>query len=121
MSRNSISLSNGVDTIGYRAFYNCTSLSGLEFPGSVTSIGEEALFNCIGITNLTIPNSVTSIHQYAFRNCKSLNTITINKNKGDIPNAPWGGNGYYNNGTSGSITSKQIKIIWANGESSKYY
>ena len=121
LSLNSISLSNGVETIGYRAFYNCTSLSGLEFPGSVTYIGEEALFNCIGITNLTIPNSVTSIHQYAFRNCKNLNTITINKNKGDIPNAPWGGNGYYNNGTSGSITSKQIKIIWANGESSKYY
>ena len=35
----------------------------------ITSIGDYAFLGCRGLTELTLPNSVRSIGDYAFRNC----------------------------------------------------
>ena len=63
-----------VTLIGYRAFYNCSGLTGnLIIPNSVTEIGEAAFNNCSGFTGgLTIPNSVTEIGSSAFCNCSGF-------------------------------------------------
>ena len=67
----------GVTSIGYGAFSNCTSLTSITIPNGVTSIGNFAFCRCTNLTNITVPNSVTSIGWYAFYCCTYLTNITI--------------------------------------------
>ena len=66
-----------VTSIGYRAFFDCTSLTSIEIPSSVTSIGEGAFSYCSSLTSIEIPSSVTSIGSKAFGDCSSLTSIDI--------------------------------------------
>ena len=70
----SLVMPNTITSIGYRAFYNCSGLTGsLTIPNMVTSIGISAFYNCRGLSgDLTIPNSVTSIGSCAFENCSGF-------------------------------------------------
>ena len=68
---------NGVTSIGYSAFRNCTSLTSITIPNSVTSIGDSAFSGCDSLTSIVIPDSVTSIGWYAFGYCDSLTSVTI--------------------------------------------
>lgn len=51
----SITIEEGVETIGERAFYNSRLLEEIVIPTSVTSIGHGALMKCIAIKSITIP------------------------------------------------------------------
>ncbi len=73
----SISLPNGITSIGEEAFYYCSSLVSVTIPNSVTSIGQGAFSGCSKLTSITIPNSVTSIGSYAFYSCTDLASIII--------------------------------------------
>ena len=42
----------------------------------ITSIGDYAFYSCRGLTELVLPNSVTSIGKYAFKGCIGLEKIT---------------------------------------------
>ena len=66
-----------VTSIGYFAFYHCTSLTSITIPNSVTSIGGSAFNDCTSLTSITIPDSVTSIGTEAFYNCYNLTSIII--------------------------------------------
>lgn len=73
----SLTLCEGVTTIGDYAFYGCSLLENLRLPNSLVSIGNYAfaLNNSMSIVNsITIPDSVTSIGNYAFNNwqCTSI-------------------------------------------------
>ena len=68
---------NGVTSIGFYAFYYCTSLTSVVIPDSVTSIGDEAFAVCLSLTSVVIPDSVTSIGKSAFSDCRSLTSIVI--------------------------------------------
>ena len=76
-SLTSITIPNSVTSIGERAFYNCRFLTSITIPNSVTSIGDNAFYNCWNLTSVTIPNSVTSIRDGAFSGCSSLTSVTI--------------------------------------------
>ena len=76
-SLTSITIGNGVTSIGDDAFAYCSSLTSITIPDSVTSIGDDAFYDCDNLTSITIPDSVTSIGSYAFRNCSRLSTITF--------------------------------------------
>ena len=76
-SLTSVSIPNSVTSIGPVAFSDCTSLTSISIPNSVTSIGGSTFWNCSGLTSISIPNSITSIEPYTFLGCTSLSSITI--------------------------------------------
>lgn len=72
----SITLPEGITTIGARAFYDCESVSSITIPEGVTSIGESAFHNC-GFASVIIPNSVVNIEPYAFGLCYQLSSVIL--------------------------------------------
>ena len=73
----SITIPDSVTSIGWGAFYGCTSLTSVTIGNSVTSIGDYAFYNCTSLTSITIPDSVTSIGELAFSGCTGLTSIVI--------------------------------------------
>ncbi len=76
-AKTSVTIPDGVTSIGEWAFYRCSSLTKVTIPDSVTSIGEWAFYECSSLTSVTIPDSVTSIDTRAFSDCSSLTSVTI--------------------------------------------
>ncbi len=80
----SVTIPNGVTSIGSGAFSGCTGISDISIPNGVTSIGSGAFSGCTGISDISIPNGVTSIGDSAFSGCTGLKIVEWNvKNQGD--------------------------------------
>ena len=75
----SIEIPSSVTSIGWDAFAHCYGLTSIEIPSSVTSIDQNAFWGCIGLTSIEIPSSVTSIGQSAFSNCYGLTSIVVDE------------------------------------------
>ncbi len=102
----SISIPNGVTSIGYEAFNNCSILKSITIPSSITSIGEDLFLECTSlqynkydnglylgnednpylifvrvkdtsITSCIINDNTNVIASYAFSNCTFLKSIII--------------------------------------------
>ena len=73
----SITIPNGVISVGNHAFFECTALTAVKISDSVISIGDYAFSDCRALTAITIPDSVTSIGDGAFSDCRALTAITI--------------------------------------------
>ena len=76
-SLTSVTIPDGVTSIGNEAFFQCTGLTSVTIPSSVTSIGSFAFHYCRSLTSVTIPNSVTNIGDRAFLLCSSMTAITV--------------------------------------------
>ena len=72
----SVTIPTSVTEIATAAFEN-TGLLDVVIPGSVTSIASWLFAGCENLASVTIPNSVTSIGECAFKDCTSLANITI--------------------------------------------
>ena len=67
-------------SIGMYAFYRCVTYSfdsSITIPDGVTSIGDWAFTGCEGLTSVTIGSGVTSIGDCAFNGCSGLTSITV--------------------------------------------
>ncbi len=73
----SITISDGISSIGVCAFAGCSGLTSITIPNGVTSIGIGAFADCSGLTSITIPSGVTSIGNNAFISCSGLTSITV--------------------------------------------
>ena len=73
-----------VESIGYRAFTDCSSMKEIIIPSSVGSIGHSSFWHCTG--KLTVYNStvMSSDGIYPFRN-SDFNEVIINS---DVPDGP---------------------------------
>ena len=59
------------------AFYKCSGLTSVTIGDGVTSIGDYAFYYCSGLTSVTIGDGVTGIGNSAFFGCSALQSITI--------------------------------------------
>jgi len=71
----SLSIPNGVTSIGSCCFANCTGITSLTFPTSLKSIGENAFRGCSGLVSLNIPEGVTQMGAYCFKACNNIQTV----------------------------------------------
>ena len=76
----SITIGNGVTSIGQQAFFRCSSLTSVTIGDSVTSIGNNAFNYCYSLTSVTIGDSVTSIADSVFSGCSSLTNLRVDTN-----------------------------------------
>ena len=70
-----ITIPEGVTSIGVHAFSYCYSLINISIPNSITNIDNCAFFYCKSLASVIIPDSVTSIGDQAFYGCTSLKDV----------------------------------------------
>lgn len=70
----SVTLSEGVNSIGERAFWGNRKLTSVTLPKSLTSIGNYAFYNT-GLKTITLPANLQTIGYYAFAYSYDLATI----------------------------------------------
>ena len=73
----SITLREGITSIGTYAFYLCGSLTSVSLPESLISIGDRAFYFCDDLAEITLPDKLESIGYAAFSRCSALNQINI--------------------------------------------
>lgn len=73
----SITLPYGLKTINYGAFNGCAKLTSLVLPNTVTTLGTNCFKNCTSLETIVLPNSMTAIGNGVFAGCTSLNSIAI--------------------------------------------
>ncbi len=73
----SVTVKDGITSIGANAFAGCKNLTSVTLPEGVTSIGANAFNQCTILANVSLPQSVISIGDYAFGNCKGIKSFEI--------------------------------------------
>lgn len=72
-------IQEGVTSIGFNAFRECSKLTSVKIPSSVKIIGGQAFSHCNSLINIMLPDSITTIERAAFWGCTSLTSITLPK------------------------------------------
>jgi hypothetical protein len=75
----SISVPDGIKSIGDYAFWRCPALQSVSLPETLKTIGKSA-FRESAITGITLPEPLTTIGDFAFDNCANLEAIEIPAN-----------------------------------------
>ena len=73
----SVSLAEGITSLGVWAFYN-TPITSMTFPKTLKTIHAEAFYNS-DLTSVVIPGNVEMICNYAFENCPKLTSAVISE------------------------------------------
>ncbi len=68
---------NNVETIGYRAFINCSDLKSIAIPETVKELGADVFWGN-GLTELVVPENVVMVGDRICYGCSSLRYATIN-------------------------------------------
>lgn len=87
----SVVLPSGMKTLGYGAFSWCTELKSIEIPQSLTSIDSYAFTDCSKLASIKIPEGVKTIGKETFSGCYSLTSITLPKSITNIDVGAFGG------------------------------
>lgn len=86
----SITVPEGITTIGTAAFAGCTQASSITLPDSLVTIGDRAFMCSIdgdneNLTSLTIPENVETIGASAFYGYTALTTVTVESTELEKP------------------------------------
>ena len=79
-----ITIADGVKSIGAYAFYACSNITEIIIPDSVTSIDDSAFDSCTSLEKIIIPDSVTFMGPFTFQNCTGLKSATIGSGVTDL-------------------------------------
>lgn len=73
----SLTVEEGVTSIGNSAFYGCPTLISAVIGSSVTKIGDSCFAYCSSLASINIPDGVTNIERWTFYSCGSLTGIEL--------------------------------------------
>ena len=90
-SLTSITLPNGIKTIGDKAFYACRSLTSIALPNSLQTIGDCAFAVCDSLTSIAFPDGLQTIGDKAFYACESLTSVAFPDGLQNIGDEAFGG------------------------------
>ena len=72
----SVTIEEGITSIGFNTFYGCPVLEEVKLPGTLTQIGGQAFGECSSLTGILLPESLEVIGENAFYKT-GLTEITI--------------------------------------------
>ncbi|MCR5741897.1 MAG: leucine-rich repeat domain-containing protein [Gammaproteobacteria bacterium] len=73
----SITLHEGLKTIGNNAFNNCDKLKSIVLPSTVTKLGQSVFNDCNYLESVVLSDNIEEIPDHAFQSCFKLNTVNI--------------------------------------------
>ncbi len=73
----SITIPDGVTSIGQLAFYGCIGLKSIDIFAPITIIEEETFRYCESLISLKLPETLQKIEREAFRDCTNLQSLVI--------------------------------------------
>ena len=76
-SLESVTIQDGLRTIGNHAFDGCVSLKNVTFPYTIQSFYTSAFANCTALESINLPTRIKSIGWSSFEGCRSLKSIII--------------------------------------------
>lgn len=82
----SVTLPEGLETIDYDVFVNCSKLTDIKFCSTLTYIGPGAFENCTSLEKVVVPDNVT-LGYNVFKNCTSLTEAEIGTNNSGASSA----------------------------------
>lgn len=72
-----LTLPDGLDSLGNAVFYSCGNLRELHMPNSVVKMGESTFQYCDSLTSVTLSAGLTEIPAQSFRYCTQLRDLTL--------------------------------------------
>lgn len=73
----SVTVSEGIQSLDENAFYYCTALKSVTLPESISAIGDKAFSWCSALEEVTLPEAVATIPAYCFNQCTSLTKVNF--------------------------------------------
>jgi hypothetical protein len=70
-------MEDGIESIGYQAFYACSALTRVTVPDSVDTIGGSAFTICEKLEYVKLPEGLTAISNSMFSSCSALKYVNI--------------------------------------------
>ena len=87
----SVSIPEGVTSIGESCFENCSNLVSVSLPSTLKTISHWAFSNCTSLESVTIPNGVVDLHGTAFGGCTSLKNVQLSNSLTYLSGGSFGG------------------------------
>jgi len=78
-SLRSVTIPSTVTTWGYGAFVHCSNLAEVKFNEGLQAIGFGSFGDCSALRRVTIPSTVTKLGGYAFFGCSNLVEVHLNE------------------------------------------
>ena len=81
----SVSMPEGITSIGQYAFSGCQNLESVTLPETLTTLGSDAFSGCQNLESVALPESLTTLGGSAFKSCSSLKAVKIPSKVTAIP------------------------------------
>lgn len=75
-----VTVKEGVTSIGTNAFYECSNLSKVHLPDGLKEIYRNAFYLCKSLDNIYLSDDITRIDGHAFYGCESLTSVKLPSN-----------------------------------------
>ena len=78
-SLKTLTLAEGLRSLGPCAFKDCTLLANVKLPSSLETLYYGVFKNCTSLTSIVIPDSVTTMYGHVFEGCTALASVKLSE------------------------------------------